>query len=95
MSKAPNPSLAAFKLHLLGKRGEITNICFSTFCYYIVFALFQGKDCIYLHVEDDTITEPVRLDHHVNCLLANILKAISCSTVRSNFFAFDYNNSAK
>ena len=92
MSKAPNHSSAAFKLHLLGKRGEITNICNSTFCYYIVFALFQGKDCT---IEDDTITEPVRLDHHVNCLLANILKAISCSTVRSNFFAFDYNNSAK
>ena len=54
---------------------------------------FKGK--IVYTIEDDTITEPVRLDHHVNCLLPNILKAISCSTVRSNFFAFDYNNSAK
>lgn len=54
---------------------------------------FKGK-IVYI-IEEDTITEPVRLDHHVNCLLANILKAISCNTVRSNFFDFDYNNFAK
>lgn len=95
MSKAPNPSLTAFKLHLLGKRGKITNICFSPFCLIIISFLLFFKGKIVYTIEDNTITEPVRLDHHINCLLANILKAISCSIVRSIFFYFDYNNFAK